>query len=233
MAYVRVMTNELHPFEARGLGRGPFRLRYVASIPSPSLAEHNVDAYNNALRSLPRDCPLGVCEYCGMLIMHNFVCEDADGKKFAVGSECVHKAGDKALGDAVAIEHAKIIREQRRAARAAKRERDRKAYLEANKDRLEAEALKAAAERKEREEAQQAERRAITDRWSFVIPALQAKGSDFCKSIIDSINKGFEPRGRAVQIVGDIYAASHGRRNSDAYEGAERRYYNLIEKEVK
>lgn len=47
-------TDKLHPFEAAGMGSGPYRFLYTCQIPSASLAEHNPTAYNNGLRGRDR-----------------------------------------------------------------------------------------------------------------------------------------------------------------------------------
>lgn len=215
----------MHPFEASGLGLGPFRFLYVASLPSPSLAEQNPEAYNAALRSLPRDIPLGVCNHCGMPLMHNFVCTSSDGKKFAVGSECVDKTRDKALGDSVKIAAAKILRDQRRAKADARREINRKAWLIANAPRLEAEAKA----RTEREAAAAIVRQSTANRWAFVLPVLDGSYGDFCASIAQEIRNGNAPEGRALSIVADIYAKGFGRRNSVAYSAAQDEFYTKID----
>lgn len=218
------MKNTMHPFEASGLGVGPFRFLYAASLPSKSLAEHNPEAYQMALRALPHDVPLGTCSHCGRGITHNFVCQSADGRRFAVGSECVDKTRDKALGDRVAIAAAKIERDQRRAKADAAREKRRQAWLIANAPRLEAEAKAQA----EREAAASVERAAITSRWAFVLPILDGQNGGFCASIAQDIRNGNAPAGRALSITADIYAKAHGRRNSAAYNAALDEFHQLI-----
>lgn len=91
------MTNAIHCFEKAGLGKAGFRCVGVVSIPSPSLAEQNPTAYMAAMAELPRDLHCGSCNYCGTAIMHNFIIESADHRRFVVGSDCVAKTGDAGL----------------------------------------------------------------------------------------------------------------------------------------
>lgn len=107
----------VHCFEKSGLGRAPFRCVGLASIPSPSLAEQNVTAYNNALRDLPQGIGCGSCAYCGTAIMHNFIIESSDEHRFVVGCDCVAKTGDLGLVKQVRTERLRVVREKREAGR--------------------------------------------------------------------------------------------------------------------
>jgi hypothetical protein len=211
------MTDQFHPFEKSGCGTGPFRFLGVASIPAPSLAEQNPEAYRNALRDLPQGIGCGSCAHCGTPIMHNYICEDATGHRFVVGSECAAKIGGPALGDKVAIAAAKIVRDQRRAKADAAREARRAQWLIDNADKIKAqeEARAAALAQAERDRA------AVTALWAFMLPILDGKtSSGFCADIARSIRDGHAPSGRAVQILGDIYAKTAGRAGSTAFEAA-------------
>lgn len=42
---------------------------------------------------LPQDVSGGTCSHCGQGIMNNFIIIRGDGKKFAVGSDCIDKVG--------------------------------------------------------------------------------------------------------------------------------------------
>lgn len=109
------MTNEtaIHCFEKAGLGLAGFHCVGVASIPSPSLAEQNPTAYNNAMAMLPRGLGCGSCAFCGTAIMHNFIIESADGKRFVVGSDCVARTGDLGLVKEVKRERVRVAQEKR------------------------------------------------------------------------------------------------------------------------
>ncbi len=107
----------LHVFEKSGLGRAPFHCVGVASIPSSSLAEHNPSAYNAAMAALPRGLGCGSCAYCGTAIMHNFIIESADDRRFVVGCDCVAKTGDAGLAKEVKRVRVAVALEKRTAAR--------------------------------------------------------------------------------------------------------------------
>lgn len=83
----------IHCFEKRGLGKAPFKFVGVFEIPPASLAAANPEAYNAALRMMPRGFRCGTCNYCGMAIMTNCLVRSSDGKTFAVGSDCILKVG--------------------------------------------------------------------------------------------------------------------------------------------
>lgn len=87
----------VHCFEKAGLGKAPFRFVGVVELPSPSLAAQNPEAYNAALRMIPRGVGCGTCCYCGQAIMVNCIVKSADGKRFAVGSDCIAKVGGAGL----------------------------------------------------------------------------------------------------------------------------------------
>ena len=107
----------IHVFQKAGLGLAPFHCVGFASIPSPSLAEQNPTAYNNALALLPRGIGCGSCQYCGTAIMHNFIIESSDGHRFVVGSDCVAKTGDAGLIREVKVRRVRAKQEKREAAR--------------------------------------------------------------------------------------------------------------------
>jgi hypothetical protein len=220
-----VQTETLHPFEASGLGVGPFRLLYVASFPSPSMAEQNPEAYNNALRALPREVPLGICNHCGMALMHNFVCQSTDGKKFVVGADCAHKLGDMSLGNKVKIEVLRRQRADRRAKVEAQRAARRAKWLIDNADKIKAQE----AARVLMAEQAKVAAEAVTAKWAFVLPVLDAQNGNFCASMAQGIREGNPPRGRAVDIIGSIYAKSHGRSGSKAYTTAITEFESKIE----
>ena len=225
MPYIAGMQNEpkMHPFERSGLGVGPFRCIAAVSLPSPSLAEKNPQAYQNAMRDLPRGVGLGTCAHCGLALINNFIIESADKHRFSVGCECVHKTGDKALGDAVAIAAARLQRDKRRAKAEAARKVQHEAWLaavchtgETNAARL----VRQEAERQAATEAAKAAQVANAARYAFLLPVLENSTSGFCQSIAEGIRNGQEPRGRAVDILRDIFAKSHGRSGSKAYLAA-------------
>jgi hypothetical protein len=198
------------------MGFAPFRFVGVFTIPSP---EANPAAYENAMRQVP-PFHCGTCAHCGQGIMNNYLVISADGQKSSVGCDCIMKirAVDPALAKRADQERLKIERQKRREIADAKREARRAAWLDANAERL----AREAAERAAREEAARAERLAAAQatiaRWGFMLPLLGS--SPWTASIADSIRNGAEPRGRAVEILRDNYARSHGRRGSNAFAAA-------------
>jgi len=71
-----------HPFEAAGLGTAPFKL---------------VGFYVKLWQAAPGQ-PLRAgssCDYCGTAIANCYEIQSADGKRFKVGSDCVHKVTPK------------------------------------------------------------------------------------------------------------------------------------------
>lgn len=130
------------------------------SIPSPSLAEHNPEAYNSLVRALPAGA--GCCSQCGMGITHHIVIRDEAGQKRFIGSDCAAKIGI----DPEAIRY-RLTSEQ-----LADREAKRQAW------KAEYKALKDA------EDAMIAER---TERFADVVAMLMAKGTEFHKSLADQL----------------------------------------------
>src|SRR5690349_7385799 len=109
-------TQTAHPFELSRLGIGPFALIGVISTPSPSLAEANPSAYMLALQEMSESArgygvQTGICEHCGMCLMHNGVIQDSKGKRFVVGLDCARKTDDDSLGQPAAIAQAQIRKE--------------------------------------------------------------------------------------------------------------------------
>ena len=60
------------------------------SIPSPSLAEHNPQAYAEAMSEIPVGA--GTCSHCGTGIVHHVVIQDEEGTRF-IGTTCAEKVG--------------------------------------------------------------------------------------------------------------------------------------------
>jgi hypothetical protein len=216
------MINSLsvHPFELSGLGTGPYRFVGIVSIPTPALAEANPDAYQGALRDLPRDLVngCGVCAHCGTPITNVCIVVDAQGRRYGIGSDCVLKTGDPYLGDKAKIAIARLQRDQRRARQAARRAAQHEVWLatvcneagETNAQRLER-------ENKERDAAEKARKDAVYAKFGFLLPYLGGPEGGFCASIAEGIRNGHAPSGRALEICSEIYGKAHGRRGSKAY----------------
>jgi hypothetical protein len=209
-----------HPFELAGMGTGPFGFVGMVSIPSATLAEQNPSAYQNALGSLPHDLEggLGTCRCCGQAITHVCIIENAQGDRYGVGTDCVLKTDDPCLANKAKIAVAKLQRKQRFARAAAKREAHRQKWLSTACDEAgETNAQRIERERTEQEAAQKARKDAVWAKFGFLLPYLGGPEGGFCASIAAGIREGQAPRGRALDICGEIYAKAHGRRGSNAY----------------
>lgn len=79
----------VHPFEKAGLGKAPFRFIGM---------EHRT---HRACPGAPLQ-PGGSCDYCGTGISYFCWIDDAQGKRFKVGSDCVRKTGDQKLKEDIA-----------------------------------------------------------------------------------------------------------------------------------
>ena len=91
----------IHKWEAQGLGQAPFTCVGLYSLPARSLAEHNPQAYQAELAQMPKGFDIGTCAVCGMALTNNFLIRTGCGRQFSVGCDCVKKAGDAGLVDAV------------------------------------------------------------------------------------------------------------------------------------
>ena len=80
-------SDAMHPFEAAGLGKAPFRfIGYEESV----------------FQAIPGDpnCPVQAgssCDCCPASIRHVYWIRSSDGRKFKVGCDCVRKTGDVKL----------------------------------------------------------------------------------------------------------------------------------------
>jgi hypothetical protein len=216
------MNENLHPFEASGCGTGPFSFVGIATIPSPSLGEANPDAFNNALKALPKlDGGCGTCRHCGMAIMVICIVEDSRGRRFGVGSDCIEKVNDDSLGVPAKIAVQRRRREMARARREAKRQEERAAWLAspAGQDFTRKRDERIARHAAEKKLAQ--EKAAKLD---FLKPLLQelSPRSGFCRSVLDGLNSEWPslPFDRGMEILCDIWAKAHGRRGSKAFDDA-------------
>ncbi len=111
-------AEKIHPFEARGLGRAPFRfvgmvkqdLCYGEAILNRAECERTGISLTTK--------PGGTCEYCGTYILRMFSVRSADGREFKVGSDCILKCGQVSL--IAAVRRAVNAQARARKAKAAK-----------------------------------------------------------------------------------------------------------------
>lgn len=237
-----------HLWQDQNLGVAPFRAITIISIPSKGLAEQNLDAYNNAMREaceIARGFGVELCSCysCGMSLMNNVVIRDANGKHFVVGLDCAQKTGDsKLMTEAEALE-----RKRQRALRAKRAEEQRRIAFEARQVELQAQRDRnggltdhelATQQRNNAEQAaRQARREEAIESNAWLVKVLtvvaQSSNSGFVRDMIERLaeyrfsTEYFSERQR--QVLCDIYAKAHGRRNSkaydEAYEFAEARIY--------
>ena len=208
--------NKIHTFEANGLGIAPFKFDGMVELPSPSLAEHNPTAYNNALAMLPKDVACGTCAYCGHAIKYNYIVKDVNGKRFAVGSECIAKTGDSGLIDRARFEKRKIERakkESKMQAAAAEHRAKAEAELQAQRKRN-----NGLTDKEVVEQAAIEARKPLIDLLAPLAERMQDGKGGFRDSIADSLHKGHLPRGRGEDITLDILAKQAGRSGSKAYD---------------
>lgn len=109
-----------HKWQELGVGVAPFRVKCVLCLPSPTLAEHNPTAYNNAMQDAcgaakSLGVHLGTCDVCGMGILNNYVIQGADGGRFVVGCDCAVKTADHKLITQIEAEQRKLDKAKRKA----------------------------------------------------------------------------------------------------------------------
>ena len=79
-----------HPFSYT-LGVGPYRLVDFFALVVPSEANQGRNNFHLAPKNLKSGC--GTCAHCGHGIINNYIVQNGLGERFAIGSECVEKAG--------------------------------------------------------------------------------------------------------------------------------------------
>lgn len=221
----------IHIWERDGHGVAPFRCVGIAEIPSAALAEANPTAYNNAMRLLPTGYRIGTCGVCGMALRINFLIESADGRKFAVGCECVQKRGDKAMVKTVDA----LVRARNKEIREAKKRAIAEAKLQAERDANGGLTAHEAWEKKrEKIAAKEARTRAAV---AAIVEPLAAALIDgrrgFRDSVAEDMRKGRLPSGRGRALVIEIVAKTAGRKGSQAFEAKAAEIDRLLAKAEK
>lgn len=108
-------VSTVHPFEACGLGKAPFR--FVGMVQQDIcygeaiLNRAEFQRTGVALTTKPG----GTCAFCGNYIVRMFQIESADGRRFHVGCDCVEKTGDQKLARSVHREELRVERDKRAA----------------------------------------------------------------------------------------------------------------------
>jgi len=215
------MANEkqvlTHKWQSLGLGDAPFKMVGLYTLPSTDLAEKNPSAYNAQLNAMPRGYGIGSCGVCGMGLTNNYLINSADGKKFAVGCDCVGKTNDSKLISETHAKKLKVAREKAQIARDAKNEARRvarEAELQAQRDRNDGLTDYEWNQKTAQDEAQ-ARREANRSKVAYFLDHLSTDG--FAGDLRSSIENGVLPRGRGLTIMLSIIAKTAGRTNSKAY----------------
>lgn len=235
------MTEVLtHLWQEQGLGQAPFRAICIISVPSKGLAEHNVDAYNNAMAECQQQArALGVhlctCDSCGMALENNVVIRDVNGKNFVVGCDCAEKVGDTKLTTEVKL----LNKKRKQEIKAAKAEEERKAresriaadqalQRERNGGLTDAEVAARA-----RQAAEDAKREKFTAENLWLLNVLDGMNGDFVASMIEKLEVGplSGLSDRCVSILSDIYGKAHGRGGSKKYTAAVDEFYSHLPEE--
>lgn len=230
--------NQTHVFENAGMGKAPFKLVGFYAIPSKSLAEHNPTAYNNMLAAMPKGVGCGTCVYCGTALINNFIIESSDGKKSAVGCDCVAKTGDQGLTDTIKLKKLELAREKRALARQAKwQAQEDKRQAELEEERTRNGGLTDSQVYQQKVDALEAEfglaAKTISENLGELLNALDPKkdSSSFVRDMISLIERGqLNDLSRNMwNIVADIAAKqTGGRANSKAYNTDRARYDDMI-----
>lgn len=216
------MENKVHPFEMSGLGLAPFRFVGVwtqPSIPDGSASTGQVEAYNLDMQSKPECCQY-FCAHCGTPIMVHCMIENSEGKRYAVGQDCIAKYDSEGCADETLIAVKQRERELRRIRRTEKARRDHENWLdtvcndqgETNRERYDREFA-------EQEQEKADTKIAVLNKWGFLVDALRNSGS-FGIELANSIENGQEPYGRGGDIALEIFAKQAGRKNSKAFDEA-------------
>lgn len=213
----------IHKWEAQGLGQAPFTCVGLYSLPARSLAEYNPQAYQAELAQMPKGFDIGTCAVCGMALTNNFLIRTGCGRQFSVGCDCVKKAGDAGLVDAVQARKRAADREKR----FQEREAERLARLQAQRERnggltdweLQEE------QQKIREEAENALKlqkgQAIQRCVQPIVDALEAKPTPFTSDMVALLVDGELPEGRALDICRSIYAEEYARKTTGKTRGTQ------------
>jgi hypothetical protein len=214
------MLTLMHPWELRGIGKAPYGLVDLYSIPRAE----------SAATRPPAGFGCGICGVCSTPLIHNFLIRAACGSTFSVGCDCVKKTNDKKLIDLVASKK----RQKAAEARTAKRQAEFAARLRV--ERCKNKGLTDFEVREKVEAKRQAARVAIVKKLiSAEIEILRAQFTDFCKSIASDLDRAYLPTGRGLAIAIGIIAKYQAigvtdKTRGKAYEAEYEEQYNAIGK---
>jgi len=223
-----------HKWEQLGYA-APFKFVCLIELPSKAVQEHNPMAAQGQWANVHKVCEalglsgVGSCDICGTGLMNNFVCRDANGKHFVVGSDCVQKLRDTKLVTKVQKAEAERQRRIQLAKAEAKREEARKLFsaeLELQRVRngglTDIEVIrKAEDDRRKAAADERAAKYSVENAW--LVKVIDQQSGDFCIDMTRKLEttalEDFSPR--QIDILRDIFAKNHDgrtRRNSKKYE---------------
>lgn len=169
----------------------------------------------------------GTCEHCGTGIRYASIIQDANGREFKVGSECVKKTGDAKLVKEVIFRKHALDRQKREE----KREAERLAHLDAQREKNHG-----LTDWELREWQSYADELTTLHENAPVIAILKPLAEKlrdgrggFCDDVADGLERGELPKGRGLEIMVDILAKQAGRGGSKAYEVENDRIWDIIE----
>lgn len=204
------------------MGVGPYRHTAFWAPPSRAMLEANPEAYNREMATAPKACKW-FCDHCGTPITNHHIITDSTGDDFCVGSSCIEKLHDSKLSTVAKEAVNKRNRERAQVKRDAKREAERtarEAELQAQKDRN-----GGLTDYEVEIEKQKAQDKLVQNkRADILVEFTDVLVDGFGKDVCDSLIRGSWPNNRACQIVCEILAKQHGRKNSTAYNEAYPRY---------
>ena len=207
------------------MGTAPYRFIALVSFPSKAILEANPESYNLQMGYCVSMGAKGVCDHCGNIISNHYIVEDAKGKRFAVGSECIQKVNG--INTQVVTEAHKAKLKADRAKKQERKEMKLEAERKANGGLTDAEVRQQ--EYRERYEAQvkaQQERDAEREREGLIAGVkylpyadrlMRHANSGFAFGVAEGLRHGKLPKGRGMDIMLDILAKDAGRKGSKSY----------------
>jgi hypothetical protein len=221
-----------HKWEKLGLGKAPFHVVGLLSLPSASIAEKNPDYYRYLMQEFEEGRKawklkeMGSCQACYTAIQNHYIIKSSDGKTFVVGSECVKKTYDDGLVKGVK----EFDRKQKLAAEKFKPKSDKQLfYSEKNKAWSNTE-LKIVAIQKKIKDIKK-------DHYEWMASILDTLRGGFAESYAEKLRTDFGVTFEGVSdkvynIFADIYAkyeSNGSTRNSKAYKSAEEAFHKKAE----
>jgi hypothetical protein len=215
------------------MGTAPYRYVGLWSSPSAALAEANPRAYNNALTGAPACCR-NSCDHCGTGITHHCIIQDADGQRFAVGSDCLGKIDDvENLSQAEADRkaHQSALRKSRAEVKRQAEREEAEAKLQSERD-LNGGLTDWELTQKTRQDVLSTKREVTRERFDYFLTALKESGGDFGRGMVRSIEDNeCTPTGSGLYIMMEITAKhySGSRVNSKAFKASLINAYSILE----